>query len=279
MEIKNKIGLGTVQFGLNYGIANQNGQTSKFEVHKILKYAKEAGITILDSASAYGNAEEIIGEYGLRNFKLVSKYRPAIEVSTIQEQLEKSLQNLHVNSLYAYLVHSPKDLIKNPAEWTQLKEIQKQGKVKKIGYSLNEPFELDKLLELNLIPDIVQVPYNYFDRRFEEKFEKLKNLGCEIHTRSVFLQGLFFLSPSNLHEYFEPVKKDLKKLQEQNSFSAGSLLKFVLENPFIDKVIIGVATKTQLEENLRDLATAKSLDPFHNTIDSNILIPSLWPKK
>jgi aryl-alcohol dehydrogenase-like predicted oxidoreductase len=279
MKIEDKIGLGTVQFGLSYGISNTSGQTPSSEVEHILNFAKKSGITLLDSAAAYGNAEEVLGNKETTGFKLVSKFRPAVEGRTVEDQLKKSLTDLKRPSIYAYLAHSPQALLESPEEWDRLKMLKEQGKTTKIGYSLNAPWELEELLELEYIPDLVQLPYNYFDRRFESKLGKLKNLGCEVHSRSAFFQGLFFVDPEGLDAFFDPIKPDLSALQKHPSFSAGSLLKFVIGNEQIDKVIIGVETVQQLKDTLNDIKTAEDLPQMTKAIDPTILIPSNWPKK
>ena len=125
------------------------------------------------------------------------------------------------------------------------------GFVEKIGYSLNDPFELEKLLELGYYPDIIQVPFNYFDRRFEEQIKKLKNIGCEIHTRSAFLQGLFFMQTKNMSSFFNPVKSIISELQDSYKESLSKvLLNYCLLQEGIDKVVIGVNDSNQLLENL-----------------------------
>jgi uncharacterized protein len=59
MNIINKIVLGTVQFGLDYGINNKNGKIKFAEVNSILNFAWENGIRLLDSAYRYGDSEEV----------------------------------------------------------------------------------------------------------------------------------------------------------------------------------------------------------------------------
>lgn len=275
----NKIGLGTVQFGLPYGISNRAGQTSPSQVTQILKIAGKNGIEILDSASAYGNAEEVLGKNSLVGFKIVSKYLPPATGTSVSLQLNNSLQNLNISRLYGYLAHRPLEILNSPEEWKELQDLKENGKVEKIGFSLNEPDELDALLDRNYIPDLIQVPYNYFDRRFEKGILKLKDGGCEIHTRSAFLQGLFFINSEDLSSYYTEVKPLLSILQENKEALPGKLLKFVIDKPFIDKVIIGVENEVQLTQNLHDIKEADVLPAMNQSITNNILIPSRWPKE
>lgn len=274
-----KIGLGTVQFGMSYGISNTAGKTPEKEVRKILGAAKKLGIKLLDSASGYGTAEEVLGENELSFFALVSKFLPPKPRETISDQLDRSLTNLQKSSIYAYLAHRPLDLLKNPKQWEELLSIKETGKIEKIGYSLNDPQELEALIKAQMVPDLVQVPFNYFDRRFEPQLKELKENGVEVHTRSTFLQGLFFMEPDSLDDYFDEVRSEIKNAQNLSGSLAGSLMNFVLEKPFIDKLIMGVENSKQLEENIRNLENAAPLPELKQEISDNILKPSQWPKK
>ena len=69
----NKLALGTVQFGLDYGISNIGGQVSLEEARKVLKLAKEYDIDTLDTASGYGNSEKVLGKIGVNDFQIVTK--------------------------------------------------------------------------------------------------------------------------------------------------------------------------------------------------------------
>ncbi len=277
MRVSEKIGLGTVQFGLPYGISNKQGQTSVGEVKKILGRARSMGIEILDSASGYGSAEEVLGQNDLSGFKLVSKFLPPSEGAGVADQLHQSLNYLGLSSLYGYLAHRPQELLNHPEHWEEIGNFKGQGLVRKIGFSLNEPEELEQLLEKDYVPDLIQVPYNYFDRRFEHLLTDLKKEGCEIHTRSAFLQGLFFVDPAALDDHFIEIKSQLEALQRIDPLN-GALLKFVIERPFIDKVITGVENEQQLIANVTDVENAPSLPELDRKISDNILIPSRWPK-
>ena len=272
-----KIGIGTVQFGLDYGISNKEGKTNKSEVEQILKTAELKGIQYIDTASAYGSAEEVIGQYDLKQFKIVSKFMPPLKGEKISKQFNQSLFKLNQTSLYGYLAHRPLDLLDNPELWVQLKKLKSRGLVEKIGYSLNEPKELTLLLEKKYIPDLIQVPYNYFDRRFENLMIDLKSKGCEVHTRSTFLQGLFFMNPDELSPFFDEVKPYIQSLKKNNTL-AKSLLKFTLDKKFIDKVIIGVENTEQLIENLDKSKEIQDLEAVNYMISKKILMPMYWPK-
>lgn len=280
MKWTSKIGLGSVQFGLPYGISNTTGQTSDTEVSKILDVAFNYGITTIDTAASYGTSETIIGEQKGNRFEIVSKFMPSSDGKSIKEQLENSLAALQTTTLYGYLAHRPLALLDNKKDWEAIQQLKATRKINKIGFSLNDPKEYAQLLAAGIIPDIVQVPFNYFDTRFKDVLLALKEKGCEVHTRSTFLQGLFFMDKTQLSDFFTPFFPELAYLQatfEKNL--SGSLLKYVIEQPFIDKVILGIENVTQLEENINGLAIASELKPLKKQFSNELVMPMYWPKK
>ena len=277
MDINKKIGLGTVQFGTTYGIANTSGRTSKEEVSQILNFAKDFKIKIIDTAPAYGNAEQILGENNIDEFKIISKFLPSNTNGVVRKQFNESISALKVERIYGYLAHRPQSLLNNELDWKGLVELKELGFVNKIGYSLNTTQELRSLLKKGYFPDIIQIPFNLFDDRFQEDAILLKDKGCEIHSRSSFLQGLFFMNIDKLPPFFNNVKMEIQKLQitfKENLSSA--LLNYTLNQNFIDYVIIGVENKKQLFENInrsKDIALKNS----DLIISEHILMPSNWP--
>ncbi len=276
MSISSKIGIGTVQFGMDYGISNTEGMTPALEVEKILQTAFINDITIVDTAKAYGESERVIGACDLQRFRVVSKFMPSIKHDSIETQLLDSLKKMRINSLYGFLAHRPDELLENLDDWKVLCDLKAKKLVKKIGFSLNEPRELDMLLNEGLIPDLIQVPYNYFDNRFERYMKELHGNGCEIHTRSTFLQGLFFCKPEELSEYFDEIKITLSNLQKNYKTLGGELLMHILKKEYVDKVILGVENERQLIENLKSINFVKGLPILTERIPDDILIPSKW---
>lgn len=277
-----KLALGSVQFGLDYGINNADGIVQFEEVKRILDVAFSNNIRTIDTARLYGNSEAVLGQLDLNNWQIVSKFASNLDNSSIEVEFRSSIKNLQLKNLYGYIAHSAHILIENPRFWNQLKSLKDQGLVKRIGFSIYKTEQLEKLLDLGCIPDLVQVQYNLLDRRFETYFEPLKKLNCEIHTRSAFLQGLFF--KEEIPDYFLPIKSILKEIQflYPNTFErAAFLLAFCLKNPFVDKVVIGVQSAKELQDNLDALLT---FNPQVNSqlalpnFDSEIVLPYNWPK-
>ena len=285
----NKLVLGTVQFGVDYGINNNRGQVPKNEVFSILTLARKNQINLLDTAPAYGKAEKIIGEYLKKNpgkFKIISKLPKISDYCEISKSIDQSLGNLNIDRLYAYLIHDFNTIKKMP---DLVKYLKKNNRIKKIGFSLYRPEELAYLLENKIEFDIIQVPYNIFDQRFGPYFQNLKDKNIEIHTRSVFLQGLFFVPPQELTRNFKKISgkiRTLRNLGQKNNLSIGSLcLNFTVLNNLIDKIIIGVDNLKNLEDNLKSLEDKKKVAKIYTELanlkenDENIILPINWKKK
>jgi aryl-alcohol dehydrogenase-like predicted oxidoreductase len=269
-----RIGLGTVQFGLPYGISNKTGQPDRNTVLEVLDLARSHDISLLDTASAYGTAELLLGQLGTAGFRIVSKYTPPESNISIDEQLHTSLEMMQCESLYGYLSHRPQNLLHHPEQWDSLKHLKDEGFVNKIGFSLNEPAELDALLEAGFQPDLIQLPVNYFDRRFLPYFDDLKSNNTEIHARSVYLQGLFFLK--DFPDRFKPVEHVIRQLQNEVSRLPAALLNFVLSDSRIDQVVIGVQNKDHLLDVISDLDQSENLPELNLSISDDILMPSKW---
>ncbi|MFM2360564.1 MAG: hypothetical protein RLY16_2557 [Bacteroidota bacterium] len=276
--LRNKLGLGSVQFGVAYGISNTSGQTPAEEVSHILQIAQQQGVSLIDTASGYGNAETVLGMNNLDAFKVVSKFLPPTAEISIEVQLQQSLQHLGLTQLYGYLAHRPEDVLRHPEQWKILLQLKADGLVQKIGFSLNTTDNLAALLEAGMVPDLIQVPYNFVDRRFENAMQTLHQQGCEIHTRSAFWQGLFFREPQGLPHFFEPVKPLLTAMQQLPNLPA-SLLQFVAQQSFIDRVIIGVENQQQLLQNIQNLQQPNVTLPMATiAVSDEILMPANWPK-
>ncbi len=273
-----KIGLGTAQIGMPYGISNTSGQTDETEAAAILSFAAAIGIDLVDTASSYGTSEGVLGRNNPIRFKVVSKFITTPGSGTILSQLKQSLHSLNSNQLYGYLAHRPMDLVNNPEYWLELKKYREEGLVVKIGFSFNEIQEVDAVLSKGFIPDIVQVPYNYTDNRFLPHMFRLKELGCEIHARSPFLQGLFFADPTMLNPFFEEIIPTLIRLQGYGKELPGMLLRYCCNIPCIDKVIFGVNTVAQLMENIKSLENNIILPDKLTNFSEKIITPSKWPE-
>jgi aryl-alcohol dehydrogenase-like predicted oxidoreductase len=283
-----KLALGTVQFGLPYGINNKSGVPTDDELDEILSTAKEAGIEILDSAQGYGNAEERLGKLSKNEFQIITKFKNLKSPYPFHTELAESLLKLKSDSLYAYMAHDGNLLIENPSWWEGLQIAKERGLIEKIGYSLYSVDQLETLFANNMIPDIIQFPYNILDRRFESFLPKLATLGVEIHTRSVYLQGLLQMDPNRISSQFSPLQPHLSLIREialKNELSIAQIcLGFAINNIFINKVVIGIDNLFQLKENIRICQKTHLSFPLMNELnsievkDTSLLNPTNWKK-
>lgn len=285
---KNKIALGTAQFGMDYGISNKKGKIPKIEVFEILEESIRSAIEVLDTAYAYGNSELVIGNFIKEHgnvFKIISKL-PECNPKDVNNIFESSLERLGIDSLYGYMCHSFKHYIDNPEVWNILKELKSDDKIEKIGLSLYYPSELEYIIEHNIDVDIIQVPYNIFDRRFEECFPVLKKMGVEIFVRSVFLQGLVFKEPSELDDYFGKIKGQIANLHslaaELDMPVAALCINFAVLNEFVDQVVVGVDSVLNLKEIVSSSVYRADVENLLEKLyslredDENMILPINW---
>lgn len=288
-----KIGLGTVQFGIDYGMANVGGKVSVSEVRKILDFAKQQGVSILDTAFAYGDSEENLGNILTDDgcFSIVTKTpsfkNPVItrnEVAELSNAFMTSLKRLRRKSVYGLLLHAADDLLKHGGDllWKEMCHLKEQGAVKKIGVSVYTGEQIDGILDKYPI-DLIQLPINIFDQRLLSNgdLNKLKKKNVEIHARSVFLQGVLLSKVKELPKYFEPLRNRLQKYYEfvykYNWTPVQAALGFVLGIKEIDTVLLGVDNERHLREIIN---MAKPLDSHlfkrFAIHDDMFLNPSKW---
>ncbi len=284
-----KITLGTVQFGMDYGINNKRGKVPKKEVFAILDYALKNDVNILDTAQSYGDSEKVIGDFIRKrkaNFQVISKLPGTISSRDIDKILKDSLTNLNIKVFYGYLIHDFNSFLKNPKIYETLKMYKTHGTIKKLGFSLYHPQELEYLLQNNIAFDLIQIPYNLFDQRFEPYFKTLKDRGVEIHVRSVFLQGLLFKKPHELPEFLLKAKDNLRilnDLSKENNLTIESIcINFALANENIDHVVLGVDNVLNLKDNLSVLKDQNIILKFYDKLkmlkieNEQIILPTTW---
>jgi aryl-alcohol dehydrogenase-like predicted oxidoreductase len=278
----NKLAIGTVQFGLNYGINNKIGLVPIDQVREILNFAKSKGISTIDTASTYGNSEKILGEIGVNQFDVITKTSSIVKgLESVRSSFHISLKNLGQTKLEGLLVHNIGDLEHKDFNemFKMINSLKMDGLVKKIGFSTYTPDQIDFLLA-NFDFDLIQVPFNVFDTRLVEggQLKSLKNNNIEIHARSVFLQGLL-LDFNSLSKYFLDWKDQFEDYQSIVKKSGLSLLeyslKYVLNNADIDKVLVGINSIDQLKEIFLAVKTQNKVKAYPIN-DLNLVNPALW---
>jgi len=272
-----RMSLGTVQLGLDYGVANKIGKPSVEDAHAILKSAMDSGVTVFDTAQFYGNSEEIIGSFIASNDAspiIVTKI-PKVECDPtspfeniydhVKSLLEDSAKRLNLSQIPICLLHRAIDMTDYDGKVTKsLVKLREESLVRLIGASIYEPGEVRQLYEPGEVRqfleiaqfDAIQVPINVFDHRLIKSglLDELKNNNIIVFVRSVFLKGLFFLDPENLPWYIQIASEPLRGLQKLSADSgigiAQLALTFVRDLPGITSILLGVETADQLKDNV-----------------------------
>ena len=284
-----KIALGTVQFGMEYGVANKAGRVPLAEVKSILELAASKGIDTIDTAIAYGDSETVLGEAGAKQWRVVTKL-PAIpdevtDITTwVTKQIEASLNRLGISQLHGVLLHRPDQLLGKHGKSLAyaLQHIKALGYTRKIGISTYSPEEIENIKgALHL--DLIQAPLNIFDRRLIKSgcAKRLKDQGTEVHVRSTFLQGPLLIQQSKRPEKFKrwnPLWTVWHKWLEDSSLTAvQACLAYVMSAKEVDRVVVGVDSLTQLREILTSSHThLGTLPDWDQLVDADLINPSCW---
>ncbi len=286
------LALGTAQFGLNYGVANTSGQTSRDEAARIVKRARKCGLDTLDTAAAYGESERVLGDIGVGAWKIVTKVPPCGSRvddgrNWVFEHVRRSLVALRVERLDAVLLHNASDLLSDHgAEIAAgLQAVKTEGMVGKVGYSIYSPQSLAELIEV-MPPDLVQAPFNVLDQRLARSgwLNRLVDAGTEVHVRSVFMQGLLLMSCEKRPPAFDKWREHWQRwdaaVGERSEQALALCLGYVKAQPGISRVIVGVENQEHLRQLLAIWEKAEPFDASTLACDDPQLVePSNWKLK
>ncbi|HEU4472528.1 MAG TPA: aldo/keto reductase [Flavisolibacter sp.] len=280
--------LGTVQFGIPYGINNTSGQPSRGQVFGMLDHAFARGIRQLDSADLYGDAQALIGSYmqeRKKSFLVNTKFKGE-QGSPITGQLMSSLDQLGLEKVNVYFYHRFTEMVENPSSLVELRRLKEEGRIEKIGISVYTNEEFRVCID-NADVEVIQLPFNLLDNysRRGALMREAKEKGKSLQVRSVFLQGLFFKEEDNWPAKLLPLKRyvnGLKTLAREHSLTMYDLaLRYAFSKAEIDQVIIGVDSKDQLENNLQtagvalETSLAAAIDRI-NVEEEALLYPYNW---
>ncbi len=285
-----KLALGTVQFGLPYGVANATGQLSPTDAAQTIAIARGAGIRMLDTAAAYGDAEARLGELGVGGFDVVTKL-PAVpaDVADVaawtEATVRRSLALLRQPSVYAVLLHRADDAqgARGQVIGAVLRRLQAVGIVGRIGVSVYDPGELAALAGVFPL-EVVQAPFNVFDQRITRSgwAARLREAGGELHVRSVFLQGVLLQLPVSRHAGFGQWAASFGAydgwLARSGGDAVAACLAHALTEPAIDRVVVGVDGPSHLTDIVRAASRRPALADAASiaTDDVRLLHPFRW---
>ncbi len=258
-----RLTLGTVQFGLNYGIANRAGQPGYRTVCDILACAAAGGVNCLDTAAIYGSSEEVLGRAlratGLGNrMTVVSKVaaiagQPAAAEAAafIRASVETSLRRLQLDVLPLCLFHKEADYQYIEELW----RLRDAGLIRYAGVSAdNAPGPARTMAEAGRVAAL-QLPMNILDQRHERSgvLAAAAARRMTVFARSVYLQGLLLMPEENIIPELAaaiPARRQLQALAEQAGMGMDELaLRYILSLEGVTSVITGVETVEQMRRN------------------------------
>ncbi len=299
--------LGTAQLGLDYGISNTSGIPSQGEAEEIIKTAIIHGVEWIDSARAYGKSEDVVGKALTKGWGsrvcVVTKLSPLDELSkdsskqlvkaSVQKSIFHSCYALKQESLEVLMLHRAAHLTAwGGAVIDCLLGFRNQGLIKRVGVSVQSPEELKVVLDSELV-SFVQLPFNLLDHRWLELIPKIKHARDKrnliVHVRSTYLQGLLL---SKSHELWNKANcTEPKKVVDWLDKEANSLgldiqslcLAYVAAKSWIDGVVVGIETHSQLMDSLSKFNVAAltvdqmaHIEQHRPILSENTLNPSLW---
>lgn len=292
--------LGTVQFGMDYGIRGKK-KPSLSDSLEMLDYAVHSGIATIDTANAYGDAEDVVGAYiekkqsVRQQVQIISKFRPNLLDDVPEEQyypimksnLEESFRRLHTDYLDGYLLHSAR-YIYDDAIIETLVRLKNEGYVKKVGVSVYETDEAKRgILHDSL--DFLQIPYSVLDQRMLHSgvFTLAEEHRFPLHLRSAFIQGLVLMAPDEvplfLREKATPILQQIDSICRGVGLTRVQLaIGFVRQQPSVSHLVFGVRNLAQLQEDISVFQQKLSsdvmaeLEKLFSNISPDIVMPSLW---
>ena len=285
--MKNKISIGTAQFGMKYGVTNKNKSLTIDEISKILSYAKKNKINKIDTAYAYGNAEKKLGNFNLTNWKISTKIPKVPSKTNINDWVEKkikiSLSRLKINKFDTVFVHDISETNnkkKFKKIYLSILNLKEKNITKNIGCSIYKTQDLKKISKYKF--DVIQAPVNIFNNEiFEKKYiDYLKKRGTNLEIRSIFLQGLLLTPPDTLPKKFKKWKKiflNLHNFHLKEKISKISIAFSVLEKKKYKSVVVGVSSFNDFKEILRNSSKKiKNLPNFNIQSKSYLTNPKMW---
>ena len=291
--------LGTVQFGMDYGVFNQKKKEKSYCL-SCMDYATQNGINAIDTATAYGEAESIVGEFLKKKtvprdkLFISTKLLPNVLDDVCQEGLveviitniEKSLQILGTDYIDAYYLHSSRYAMREDI-LEALQEVRKRGLAKNVGVSIYYEEEAEACIN-NPYVQYVQLPYSVFDHRMKGTGILEKNNNCKVDSRTAFVKGLIRLSEEEVPEYLKKARPILKKLDQVSGESGYSRIElamgYVKREEGINHLVFGIRDMDQLKEDIEAFhkeipeSIFEELDYLFENVDTDIVVPSLWKR-
>ncbi len=294
--------LGTVQWGMQYGVANRTGQPTHGQVREIMELALAEGINCFDTAAAYGNSEDVLGQLlgelavqdqvcvvtKVRPLTVEERTDPARGAKAAEDSVAASRHKLGLEQLPLVLLHRPEDVVCQ----STLQRLQKRGWIGQWGVSCDH--QPDVSLQLLRDDDVsaLQIPASLLDRRHLEAglLAAAEARGVCLFVRSLYLQGLLTMPTEEIPAHLQdihPARQQLEQIAETAGLPLRELaLRYFLSISGVTSLVVGVETVTQLRSNLEIVnrgplpqVVQQALEAFRPNLEESLITPSLWPAR
>ncbi|RZJ22728.1 hypothetical protein E0H88_03385 [Acinetobacter sp. ANC 4216] len=279
-QLTQKLVLGTAQLGLDYGIVNKKGKPSSHNARRLIKDAITNGTLFIDTARAYGNSEQLIGDVLSEGWngraRIITKLSPLNDIEPnasfkfIENQVDKSIYescaSLMVRELDVLLLHRASHLsLFHGVIWKRLLQHKASGLIGSLGVSVQSPSELESALENEQI-ELIQMPFNILDWRWDKLLPKIVERKLQrkliIHVRSTLLQGLLTSTDESLwekalvkepHIFISWLRETVEYYNQQTV--ADLCLNYTRSLEWVDGVVIGMENQEQMLMNIKTFTT------------------------
>jgi aryl-alcohol dehydrogenase-like predicted oxidoreductase len=307
-ELKiSRFGIGTVQFGLEYGINNKTGQVPYSDVLNIFETALEYDVNFIDTSRVYGTSEETIGK-ALREIGAVDDFIPCTKLDIsenyheksdeavrgeVKDSLRQSLEALGIDTIPVYLLHRPEyRTFRDGLIWDYLKEAVSKGTIGRLGVSIADgPSEAIECFKDPAV-EAIQIPYNVFDARWDKAgiLAVAAERGIVVFNRSSYLKGLLLMEMDEVPEHVTEslcYKESLNRIAAEAGLEVKEMvLRYVFSVPEITSTIIGIDSQVQFKENLRiyekeplESALIQKIRTAFGDVPEYVLNPFLWDQR
>lgn len=270
------LALGTANFGGSYGIANKTKLSSE-EIDEILIWSS-GRISELDTSSDYEGSHDAISKHS-SNFKITSKINlnQVTSLKEIRKNVNQISVDLCTDKIDKILLRPHSSNIEFTIECLrELERLASTGVINEFGLSIYEREELEYFAKYTKSPMVFQVPLNLFNRSFQELLDtqEARFKHFKFYVRSIFLQGLLLMNPSDipkqLTEAVSPLKSLNRELSKKGSSTIEATLAFIRERSWVDGIIMGIKSLHELKSNYEVFRREKSVDLSFMTKFPNI---------
>ena len=285
--ISKKIVIGTANFGMKYGL--DKNKLHPDEIKKIFNYCKKEGIKSLDTASGYKKSLENLKKNEIENWEIISKISSLpLHVKDVNSYVKKvfftTLKKLDLQKIHTILIHDENDILnvsRGKKITKALNDLKKENLIKRVGSSIYDSYKIKKVIN-NYHFDVVQCPYNIFDKRIVDSglLNLLQRKKTKIHIRSIFLQGLLLRNTKNVPSQFKK-NIELKKYYDWlriNNLSSLRICLTELNKINFEKIVIGINNIKQLKEIVRFKKYSNKTTNIFKTNNLKLIDPRKWKR-